>query len=81
MFLRSYGMQGIGLRYFNVFGPRQNPNSGYAAAIPKWAPAKLAADTVYINSDSQTSRDFCFVASTVQANVLAGTAQDQAVLN
>jgi UDP-N-acetylglucosamine/UDP-N-acetylgalactosamine 4-epimerase len=81
VFGRSYGLQSIGLRYFNVFGPRQDPNGAYAAVIPKWAAAILAGETVYINGDGQTSRDFCYVANAVQANLLAGTVQDAAAVN
>lgn len=73
VFARSYGLASVGLRYFNVFGPRQDPNGAYAAVIPRWAASMLAGDTVYINGDGQTSRDFCFVANAVQANLLAGT--------
>jgi len=78
VFARSYGFASIGLRYFNVFGPRQDPNGAYAAVIPKWAAAMLAGDTVFINGDGETSRDFCFVANAVQANLLAATASDEA---
>ncbi|HOB92516.1 MAG TPA: NAD-dependent epimerase/dehydratase family protein [Aquabacterium sp.] len=81
VFGRSYGLQSVGLRYFNVFGPRQDPNGAYAAVIPKWAAAILAGETVYINGDGQTSRDFCYVANAVQANLLAGTVQDPAAVN
>lgn len=81
VFGRSYGLQSIGLRYFNVFGPRQDPNGAYAAVIPKWAASILAGEPVYINGDGQTSRDFCFVANAVQANLLAGTVQDTAAVN
>ncbi len=81
VFARTYGLQSVGLRYFNVFGPRQDPNGAYAAVIPKWAAAILAGETVYINGDGQTSRDFCFVANAVQANLLAGTVQDAAAVN
>ena len=81
VFARCYGMQSIGLRYFNVFGPRQDPEGAYAAVIPKWAAAMLAGETVYINGDGQTSRDFCFVANAVQANLLAATVQDPAAVN
>ena len=81
VFARSYGLSSIGLRYFNVFGPRQDPNGAYAAVIPKWAAAMLANETVYINGDGETSRDFCFVANAVQANLLAATAQDAAAIN
>ncbi|MDH4393938.1 MAG: NAD-dependent epimerase/dehydratase family protein [Aquabacterium sp.] len=81
VFARSDGLQSIGLRYFNVFGPRQDPNGAYAAVIPKWAAAILAGETVYINGDGLTSRDFCFVANAVQANLLAGTVADAAAVN
>ncbi len=81
VFGRSYGLQSIGLRYFNVFGPRQDPNGAYAAVIPKWAAAILAGETVFINGDGLTSRDFCYVANAVQANLLAGTVQDAAAVN
>jgi UDP-N-acetylglucosamine 4-epimerase len=73
VFSRSYGFECIGLRYFNVFGPRQDPNGAYAAVIPKWTDALIKGDPVYINGDGETSRDFCYVANAVQANVLAAT--------
>jgi UDP-N-acetylglucosamine 4-epimerase len=73
VFARSYGFETIGLRYFNVFGPRQDPNGAYAAVIPKWTAALLKGETVYINGDGETSRDFCYVANAVQANLLAAT--------
>lgn len=74
VFARSYGFDTIGLRYFNVFGPRQDPNGAYAAVIPKWTAALLKAEPVYINGDGETSRDFTYVANAVQANLLAATA-------
>ena len=74
VFARTYGMDSIGLRYFNVFGPRQDPDGAYAAVIPKWTAALLRGDVVWINGDGETSRDFCFVANAVQANLLAATA-------
>ena len=73
VFARCYGFNTIGLRYFNVFGPRQDPNGAYAAVIPKWTAALLANESVYINGDGDTSRDFCFVANAVQANLMAAT--------
>ncbi len=79
VFARSYGFKAIGLRYFNVFGPRQDPNGAYAAVIPKWADALLKGETVFINGDGETSRDFCFVANAVQANLLAACAVDEAI--
>lgn len=72
-FARNYGFETIGLRYFNVFGPRQNPNGAYAAVIPKWTASLLNGETVFINGDGETSRDFSFVANAVQANILAAT--------
>ncbi|MFX1671520.1 NAD-dependent epimerase/dehydratase family protein [Paraburkholderia sp. A2WS-5] len=81
VFARSYGMSTIGLRYFNVFGPRQDPNGAYAAVIPKWFSSLLRGETVYVNGDGSTSRDFCFVANTVQANILAAVAEDPAAVN
>ena len=81
VFARSYGLQSIGLRYFNVFGPRQDPDGAYAAVIPKWAAAMLAGEPVYINGDGDTSRDFCYVANAVQANLLAATADRTEAVN
>ena len=81
VFARSYGFSTIGLRYFNVFGPRQDPNGAYAAVIPKWTDALLKGELVYINGDGETSRDFCFVANVVQANLLAATATNPDALN
>jgi UDP-N-acetylglucosamine 4-epimerase len=76
VFARSYGFKTIGLRYFNVFGPRQDPNGAYAAVIPKWTDALIKGETVFINGDGETSRDFCFVANAVQANLLAACAKE-----
>ena len=81
VFARTYGFQAIGLRYFNVFGPRQDPNGAYAAVIPKWTAAMINGEDVSINGDGETSRDFCFVANAVQANLLAATTQDSAARN
>jgi len=78
---RCYGMQTIGLRYFNVFGPRQDPNGAYAAVIPKWIAALLHGETVYINGDGSTARDFCYVANVVQANLLAGLTTEPTAIN
>ena len=74
VFARCYGFNTIGLRYFNVFGPRQDPNGAYAAVIPKWIASLIQGEPVYINGDGETSRDFCFIANVVQANLLAATA-------
>jgi UDP-N-acetylglucosamine 4-epimerase len=81
VFARCYGMGSIGLRYFNVFGPRQDPNGAYAAVIPKWIAAMIRNDPVYINGDGSTSRDFCYVANVVQANLLAATTANPQALN
>lgn len=76
VFARCYGLGCIGLRYFNVFGPRQDPNGPYAAVIPKWIAAMLGKDPVNINGDGETSRDFCYVVNVVQANLLAAVTQN-----
>lgn len=70
-FFQAYGMATIGLRYFNVFGPRQDPEGAYAAVIPKWIASLLKQEPVYINGDGETSRDFCYVDNVVQANLLS----------
>ncbi len=77
-FARVYGIQSVGLRYFNVFGPRQDPKGAYAAVIPKWIASLLKQEPVVINGDGETSRDFCFVEDVVQANLLAATARPEA---
>ncbi len=71
VFARTYGFASVGLRYFNVFGRRQDPDGAYAAVIPKWIASMIRGDDVYINGDGETSRDFCFVDNAVQANILA----------
>ena len=81
VFARSYGFKAIGLRYFNVFGQRQDPKGAYAAVIPKWTAAMIAGEDVFINGDGETSRDFCFIDNTVQANILAATTQNDAAKN
>lgn len=73
VFGRTYGMESIGLRYFNVFGPRQDPNGAYAAVIPKWVAALIRNEELRINGDGETSRDFCYIDNVVQANLLAAT--------
>jgi len=70
---KTYGFKTIGLRYFNVFGKRQDPNGAYAAVISKWAASMLLGDDVFINGDGETSRDFCFIENAVQANLLVVT--------
>jgi UDP-N-acetylglucosamine 4-epimerase len=81
VFARCYGIDCVGLRYFNVFGPRQDPNGPYAAVIPKWIDAMLQGGEVLVNGDGETSRDFCYIANVVQANILAATAVNPAALN
>lgn len=81
VFARCYGFASIGLRYFNVFGARQDPEGAYAAVIPRWTRAMLTGDPVTIYGDGQTSRDFCFVDNAVQANLLAATTDDPAAAN
>lgn len=78
VYARSYGFKTIGLRYFNVFGKRQDPNGAYAAVIPKWTADMIEGEDVFINGDGETSRDFCYIENTVQMNLLAATAQDSA---
>ncbi|EAR56459.1 polysaccharide biosynthesis protein [Photobacterium sp. SKA34] len=78
VFARTYGFKTIGLRYFNVFGKRQEPNGAYAAVIPKWTSAMINNEEVFINGDGETSRDFCFIENTVQMNILAATASEEA---
>ena len=80
VFGRCYGMQTIGLRYFNVFGPRQDPGGEYAAVIPRFVAAMLQERPVKIYGDGETSRDFCYVQNVVQANLLAATVQDPAAI-
>lgn len=79
VFLKTYGLDSVGLRYFNVFGQRQDPEGAYAAVIPKWFAGLLRGDEVWINGDGETSRDFCFIDNCVQANILAACAQNPEV--
>jgi UDP-N-acetylglucosamine 4-epimerase len=81
VFHRCYGFSTIGLRYFNVFGKRQDPDGAYAAVIPKWTMALLRSEPVFINGDGETSRDFCHVVNAVQANLLAAVTEDPAAKN
>lgn len=78
VFSKCYGFHTIGLRYFNVFGPRQNPNGAYAAVIPMWVSSLLKGEAVFINGDGETSRDFSFIQNAIQANLLAATAHEDA---
>jgi UDP-N-acetylglucosamine 4-epimerase len=80
VFGRCYGVESIGLRYFNVFGPRQDPEGAYAAVIPRWIRAMFLGEPVEINGDGETSRDFCYVDNAVQANLLAATTEDAAAI-
>ncbi|TCV84139.1 NAD-dependent epimerase/dehydratase family protein [Sulfurirhabdus autotrophica] len=75
VFARSYGFKCIGLRYFNIFGQRQDPEGAYAAVIPKWISSMIKNEPVYINGDGETSRDFCYIDNTVQINLLAAVAE------
>jgi len=81
VFARCYGFESVGLRYFNVYGARQDPEGAYAAVIPKWTASLLAGEPVFINGDGETSRDFCYVANAVQANLLAATVATAEAVN
>ena len=81
VFARTYEFKTIGLRYFNIFGQRQDPDGAYAAVIPKWFAGLLQQETVYINGDGETSRDFCFIDNCVQANLMAATADNPQAAN
>jgi UDP-N-acetylglucosamine 4-epimerase len=81
VFARTYGFKSIGLRYFNIFGPRQDPNGAYAAVIPKWIASMIKGEPVYINGDGETSRDFCFIENVRQINLLAATSENPEASN
>ena len=81
VFARCYGVISIGLRYFNIFGPRQDPDGAYAAVIPRWIAQFVGREAVYINGDGETSRDFCYVENAIQANLLAATTDNPGALN
>ncbi len=81
VFASTYGFKTIGLRYFNIFGKRQDPNGAYAAVIPKWMAAILNKEDVFINGDGETSRDFCYIDNTVQMNLLAATTDNDEATN
>jgi|TARA_B110000003_G_scaffold167359_1_gene167405 UDP-N-acetylglucosamine 4-epimerase len=81
VFNKSYEFNSIGLRYFNVFGKRQTPNSTYAAVIPKWIHAIIKSEEIFINGDGKTSRDFCFIENAIQANILAATNTNKKAFN
>lgn len=80
VFARTYGFYATGLRYFNVFGPRQDPEGAYAAVIPKWFAGMLHGEAIHINGDGETSRDFCYVDNAVQANILAACSENEAAI-
>lgn len=81
VFALNYGYKTIGLRYFNVFGRRQDPNGAYAAVIPKWISSLIKDEAVYINGDGETSRDFCYIDNVVQANLRAVCVENEMALN
>lgn len=81
VFARTYDFKTIGLRYFNVFGPRQNPDGAYAAVIPKWISSMIKDEPIYINGDGETSRDFCFIENVRQMNLLAATSENLEAAN
>lgn len=81
VFARVYDFKTIGLRYFNIFGAHQDPDSAYAAVIPKWTASMIHNEPVWINGDGETSRDFCYIANTVQANLLAAMADNDEATN
>ena len=81
VFGKTYGLGSLGLRYFNVFGPRQDPEGAYAAVIPKWIGNMIKGEQIFINGDGETSRDFCYIDNVVQANLLAASAQSIGAVN
>ena len=81
VFATAYGFRSIGLRYFNIFGQRQDPQGAYAAVIPQWFAALVRGEQLYINGDGETSRDFCFIDNCVQANILAACAEKSEAWN
>lgn len=81
VFFSCYGVETIGLRYFNVFGPRQDPNGAYAAVIPQWIASLIKGESLQINGDGETSRDFCYIENVVQVNILSALANDAEAVN
>jgi UDP-N-acetylglucosamine/UDP-N-acetylgalactosamine 4-epimerase len=81
VFARCYGIQSIGLRYFNIFGRRQDPNGAYAAVIPLWIASMIRNMPLYINGDGETSRDFCYIDNVIQANILSATTENPEAVN
>jgi UDP-N-acetylglucosamine/UDP-N-acetylgalactosamine 4-epimerase len=81
VFARCYGLETIGLRYFNVFGPRQDPDGAYAAVIPKWIASMMKGEPIYINGTGETSRDFCYVENVIQLNLLGALSDNPNAIN
>ena len=81
VFAKTFGLDTIGLRYFNIFGKRQDPNGSYAAVIPKWTEALINGKELFINGNGETSRDFCYIENTIQINLLAATSQNPDAMN
>ena len=81
VFAKTYNFNTIGLRYFNIFGKRQDPNGAYAAVIPKWTESLIKGKDVFVNGDGETSRDFCYIENAVQMNLLAATIENEEVAN
>jgi len=81
VFSNTYGLESVGLRYFNVFGKRQDPKGAYAAVIPKWIGNIINGEDVFINGDGETSRDFCYIENTIQMNLLAAMSKNKASVN
>lgn len=81
VFSRTYGLESIGLRYFNVFGKRQDPEGAYAAVIPRWIASMIKGKAIFINGDGETSRDFCFVENVIQANLLSALVERKDAIN
>ena len=81
VFARTYGKEAVGLRYFNIFGSRQDPKGAYAAVIPLWFLGMIKGEPVYINGDGETSRDFCYIENCIQANLLAACTEDKNAIN
>ena len=81
VFAKTYGFKTIGLRYFNIFGKRQDPKGAYAAVIPKWVSDILNKNDVFINGDGETSRDFCYIENTVQVNLLAAMSENEKAID
>ncbi|MDG1143343.1 MAG: NAD-dependent epimerase/dehydratase family protein [Burkholderiales bacterium] len=81
VFASTYGFKSIGLRYFNVFGQRQDPNGAYAAVIPKWIASMINDQPIFINGDGETSRDFCFIENVIQANILSAVTDNESASN